>query len=92
MEYREYIKECQRRQRAYIRDEQRKIAKAEKLYAQYWRGMISLNLHPLDRNEIVDRKRQLERMAATVKETHGDSQAMRFAFEMHFAREQASVA
>lgn len=89
MEYAEYIKECQRRQRAYIKGERRRMAKAQKLWVRYAVAMGQLALHPLNRMEIVDRVRELDSMAATVCETHGDSPAMRSLWELRFPVERA---
>lgn len=82
MTYAQYVLECQRRQRDYIRTETRRMEKAAKLHRAYTAKMAALNLHPLTALEIHDRQRQLETMMRNVPETHGDSPAMRGAFEM----------
>lgn len=84
MTYAEYIKECQRRQRAYIRGERKRMAKAQKLFQRYTAAMAAIELHPLGRMEIGDRQRQLDDMERRVPETHGDSEAMQAAYEMRF--------
>ena len=89
MEYPAYVRECQTRQRQYVASEQKRIAKLAAALANYERAAAAMNFHPLTRNEIIDRTRQLEVMAARVEETHGDSVAMRCAYESRFGREAA---
>jgi hypothetical protein len=87
MEYSDYVRECQKRQREYILEQQKKMAKLRAALIRYEAAAAALGLHPLTRNEIQDRTRQLEGMAATVEETHGDSVAMRCAYEARYTRE-----
>lgn len=80
MAFSDFIREAQRQQRNYIRAERRRMAKAAKHWARYREAMRVLGSHPLTGEEITDRKRQLDRMAETIQETHGDSPGMRAIF------------
>lgn len=81
MTYKQYLALIARRQRAYIRGEQRRMRKAEKLLLRYTVAMGNLGLHPLTRMEIVDRKRELLGMDRDIATTHGDSEATRIHYE-----------
>lgn len=90
MTYPEFIKYCQRRQREYIRGEQKRMKKARVLCDKYVASMLKLGLHPLSRVEIVDRQRDLDRMSTEVLTTHGDSVTMRYAWE-HYVKDTESL-
>lgn len=89
MTYQEFIRDAQKRQRAYITSETKRMNKARAAMLKYIATMGALGLHPLAPGEIDDRFRELESMSANVPVTHGDSPYMRAAFEM---REGESVA
>lgn len=84
MNYPAFVMECQKKQRAYIRNERKRMAKAEKLNRRYVAAMSAIGFHPLNRMEIADRQSQLDAMESGVPDTHGDSPAMRAAYSMHF--------
>lgn len=80
--YTKYLKVSMRLQRAYIRGEQRRIAKARRLFDLYKTAMGRLQLHPLTDNEIDQRRRELEVMLANVAKTHGDNETQRIHHRM----------
>lgn len=84
MTYPEFVSDCQKRQRQYIKGEFRRMEKARALWLRYTAAMHGLGLHPLTSNEIENRWRELQDMSHRVVETHGDSEAMRAIYEMHF--------
>lgn len=88
MTYKEFIRDAQKRQRAYVASETRRFIKARAAMRKYAATMAALGLHPLTRREIDDRFAELESMLAGVAFDLGDSPAMRAAFEM---REGESV-
>lgn len=83
MTYEEYIVHCQARQREYIALEKVRMANARRAFDFYVGAMACLQLHPMTRAEIEDRQRELGVMLTTIEETHGDSPAMRSAYEHH---------
>jgi hypothetical protein len=87
--YQAFQAESQRRQAAYIVEERERMEKAAALCGEYHRAMREIGLHPLNRGEIQDRQRQLDGMAATIEETHGDNPGMRAAYRMHTDNEAA---
>jgi hypothetical protein len=82
MTYEQYLKHCQALQRKYVRDEQKRMTRAEKLWMRYKRDMSAIGLHPLGPTEIENRRRELVRMFASVETSHGDSPAMRLLYGM----------
>lgn len=81
-EYAKFLKEGMKAQRAYIRGEQKRMAKARQLWARYDAAMRDLGLHPLVLNELVDRQKELEGMLANIEQTHGDTEGQRAIFRV----------
>ncbi len=82
MTFQEYMRACQKSQRAYIAGEKRRMKKAARSWQCHETAMRALNLHPLNWREIVDRQRELDRMTTDVATQYGDNPGMRAAFEM----------
>lgn len=83
MLYSDFLIECQKKQRSYIKEEKAKMQRALGYFNIYAGLMRALGLHPLTRTEIDDRSRELFTMERDVLETHGDGPAMRAAYTMH---------
>lgn len=81
MTYEAYIRECQKRQRAYIRNERKRMGRLDRAWQRYVTAARAIGMHPLNRNEILDRFRELEEMERRVPISHGDSPAMRATWE-----------
>lgn len=79
--YEAFLAECQDRQRAYIKDEQERMDQAAAIRTEFEKAMRLIGLHPLTRDEITDRQRELTRMKSAVPETHGDNPVMRWSYE-----------
>jgi hypothetical protein len=82
MTYEQYLAQCQKLQRQYVRDEQKRMRRAEKLWMRYKRDMQAIGLHPLAPDDIEARRRQLDQMLANVEISHGDSPAMRALYDL----------
>jgi hypothetical protein len=89
MTYQAFIEQAQQAQRAYVREEQRRMVEARKLLATYTDAMRDLGLHPLNLTQLEARERELGAMARDVGATHGDSPVMRQAYEWQIAKAPA---
>lgn len=83
MTYAEFVAECQKKQRSYVMAERAKMRRAAHGWRRYEELMRGLQLHPLTGMEIVERQLQLRQMLEDIPLSHGDTPAMRGAFEMH---------
>ena len=92
MTYLQFLARSQRAQRAYIREERRRMEKARKLFERYAKAMHQLGLHPLGRMEIVDRWDELNRMERDVPTDYGDGPAMQGAYRLHLANQRCAAA
>lgn len=81
-----FQRSCQKQQRDYIERDRSRYEAAMILRLEYERTMQGLGLRPLDRLEIADRLKQLDRMEAAIPQDYGDTPAMRATYAAYIKR------
>ncbi|HEV2508645.1 hypothetical protein [Bosea sp. (in: a-proteobacteria)] len=84
--FKEFALECKAAQRAVIRKERERMEKVALLWAEYAQALSELGLHPMAHDDILKRRRELDRMAAEIDRQFGDNETMRASYEAYLRR------
>lgn len=87
----DFMRQSQRLQYQYIREERVRYNNLLVALERYEKAAAALKLYPLTRSEIQDRHKQLRAMDKQIEITHGDTPGMRAAYAMQFGSTQPLV-
>jgi Tat protein secretion system quality control protein TatD with DNase activity len=82
MTYPQYRAYCLKEQRKANREDQARMKEALKLWQRYSGAMLAIGLHPLTREEIEDRIRELHRQGKSIA-SGGSEFSMKAAYTLH---------
>lgn len=81
--YEQFLVESEWKQREYVGEQQDRMRQAETLWRTYERAMHQIGLHPLTRQEIEDRQRELARMESDAGTKSAVTEATRTMYEFY---------